>query len=99
RGEAEILDPSEFGENCDHDWQQHLDLVIVPDARLSSAQQAVVAHDYGMTAGKLVLKTRATLVNYQLQLLRLDPARQHENPLAQQVMLENHDALAPWIFD
>jgi hypothetical protein len=51
-----------------------------------------------MHSGELRLNTRATLVNYQLQLLQLDPASQQDNPLAQQVVLKNHEALSPWLF-
>ncbi|EED32767.1 conserved hypothetical protein [gamma proteobacterium NOR5-3] len=98
RGEAETLDASEFGEDQDLDWQQIIELVIVPDPRLTPAQQEVIAHDYGMHSGELRLNTRATLVNYQLQLLQLDPASQQDNPLAQQVVLKNHEALSPWLF-
>ncbi|WP_439106740.1 WYL domain-containing protein [Congregibacter sp.] len=98
RGEADILDTSTYGKEHDEDWQQRIDLVVIPDPRLSPAQQEVIAHDYGMTDGRLCLATRATLINYQLQLLQLDPTATHENPLAQQVVLENRQSLAPWLF-
>lgn len=98
RGEAEMLDGSPFGENEDEHWQQHVEIVIVADPRLSPAQQDVIAHDYAMQDGALRLQTRATLVNYQLQLLQLDAATQQSNPLAQQVILQNRDALSPWLF-
>ncbi|WP_439100521.1 helix-turn-helix transcriptional regulator [Congregibacter sp.] len=99
RGEAEILDDSQYGEDQDRDWLQRVTISIVPDPRLSSEQQEVIAHDYGMSEGKLRLDTRATLINYQLQLLQLDPLTRQDNPLAQQVVLENQGALSPWLFN
>ncbi|WOJ96060.1 WYL domain-containing protein [Congregibacter brevis] len=98
RGEAEILDTSEHGEDQDDDWSQRINIIVVPDPRLTKDQQAVIAHDYGMSGGTLTLNTRATLINYQLQLLQLDPFSEQENPLAQQVVLQNRDELEPWLF-
>ncbi|EAQ99321.1 helix-turn-helix transcriptional regulator [Congregibacter litoralis] len=98
RGDAEILDDSTYGEDQDSDWLQRVTIIVTPDPRLSKAQQEVIAHDYGMSDGKLRLETRATLVNYQLQLLQLDPRAHQDNPLAQQIVLENHEALTPWLF-
>ncbi|MFK8041331.1 helix-turn-helix transcriptional regulator, partial [Congregibacter sp.] len=98
RGEAEILDTSEHGEDQDDDWSKRINIIVVPDPRLTEDQQAVIAHDYGMNGGTLILNTRATLINYQLQLLQLDPFKEQENPLAQQVVLQNRDELEPWLF-
>lgn len=98
RGEAEILDTSEHGEDQDDDWGKRINIIVVPDPRLTKDQQAVIAHDYGMSGGTLTLNTRATLINYQLQLLQLDPFKEQENPLAQQVVLQNRGELEPWLF-
>lgn len=98
RGEAELLDESPFGEAQDVDWEQRLDIIIVPDPRLSAEQRQVISHDYAMTDETLTLTARATLVKYQLQLLQLDFAKDHDNPLAQQVVLKNRAELAPWLF-
>ncbi|GAB5414514.1 MAG: YafY family protein [Congregibacter sp.] len=97
RGEAELLDASENTEELDTAWNTMVQAVVSPDPRLSDLQRDVIAKDFGMQGGKLRLRTRATLVNYLLQLLRLDPFNQHSNPLAQQVVLENLDELSPWL--
>lgn len=97
RGAAEMLDGSEHSEVEDEDWNTHVAAIITPDPRLSDEQREVIAQDFAMTNQRLQLTTRATLVNYLLQLLRLEPFKQHDNPLAQQVVLENRDALEPWL--
>ena len=98
RGEADLLDESDRSENQDERWQQRVTLSITPDPRLSEDQREVVATDYGMTDHRLTLETRGTLVTYLLQRLQLDSEGVHENPLAQQIVLENRDDLSPWLF-
>ena len=98
RGEAELLDESEHGADGDTAWQEQIEIVIVPDPRLTAEQQDVIATDYGMRDGRLHLRTRATLATYLLQLLQLDPSGEQENPLAQQIVVANRETLAPWLF-
>lgn len=98
RGEAELLDGSPHTAEDDANWQRRVVVRIVPDPRLDAAQQEVVARDYGMQQGRLELRTRATLVEYLLRLLQLDPRREEPNALAQQIVLENRDELAPFLF-
>ncbi len=98
RGEAELLDRSTQGEEQDTAWQTLVDVIISPDPRLTEAQQAVIAEDYAMEQGQRVLRTRATLVSYLLRVLQLDPDTNQDNPLAQQIVLANRDALTPWLF-
>ncbi|MFT7288726.1 MAG: putative DNA-binding transcriptional regulator YafY, partial [Halieaceae bacterium] len=98
RGEAEMLDHSEYGEDGDLNWQRQVPVIIVPDPRLSPAQQEVIARDFGMLEQRLEIQTRATLVSYLLHLLQLDPNHRQENPLAQQIVVDNREALEPWLF-
>jgi predicted DNA-binding transcriptional regulator YafY len=98
RGEAELLDPSGHSAAQDNDWQRQVEVIIAPDPRLSAAQQDVVARDYGMRDGRLCLTTRATLVEYLLRLLQIDPRHDDDNPLSQQIVLENREALRPYLF-
>jgi hypothetical protein len=51
-----------------------------------------------MTDGELRLRTRAILASYLLKLLQLDPRTRHANPLAQQIVLANHDDISPYLF-
>jgi len=84
-------------ENDDKAWNTWLELIVTPDPRLDEDQRKVIENDFGMIDGKLVIKTRATLVNYYLQLLRIDKATPHAIPSAQQIILSNREALTDWI--
>jgi len=98
RGEAGLLDESDHSEEQDQHWQRRVRLRIVPDPRLGSAQREVVERDYGMRDGSLLLETRATLVSYLLRLLPLDPHVMQDNPLSQQIVLDNREELEPYLF-
>ena len=93
----EITLPGEQGADQDKAWQKSLTLKVVPDPRLSDAQQKVIARDYGMTRGVLSIPCRAAMVNYIVQLLRLDD-QDHRGPEAQQVVLGNFDVVKKWLW-
>ena len=54
------------------DWQTWLEVVICPDQRLGPKQRQCIEYDYQMSDGKKVIRTRAALLNYLLQRLRVD---------------------------
>lgn len=70
----------------DEAWNTELTLTIIADPRLPANNRKGVELEYGMQNGKLELSTRQALVNYALQELRID--RYHEEPKAQQIILE-----------
>jgi len=94
---AEITLDATQGEADDLDWNTFVEIVIHPDSRLNLAQRKVIENDFAMRQGALVIKTRAALVTYYLQLLRIDKAESHANPGAQQIILANRDQLSQWI--
>ena len=95
----EILDDSTQGVENDHDWNTHVTLRIVPDPRLSPAQQQVVETDYGMLEGALHITVRGRLVPYALKLLHIDQETAAlEDPMAQQIVVENRAQLRRWLF-
>ena len=98
RGEAELLGSSEHSAGDDRAWQTHIDVVVAPDPRLTPAQREVIEVDFGMTDGELRLQTRAILASYLLKLLQLEPGTRNDNPLAQQIVLANHDDIAVHLF-
>jgi len=98
RGEPEIMDESEHGAPGDTEWNTQVTIRIAPDPRLNPDQQDVVEVDYGMTAGLLEVTTRGKLVPYALKLLHVDPHENHEDPTAQQIVLQNREELLPWLF-
>jgi predicted DNA-binding transcriptional regulator YafY len=98
RGIPEIMDESEHGADADTGWNTHVTVRIAPDPRLSRDQQDVVETDYGMENGVLEVSTRARLVPYVLQLLRIEPQGLAEDPTAQQIVVENISELNIWLF-
>lgn len=94
----EALGASPRGVEDDREWNTWVELRIVPDPRLTRAQQAVVAADYGMRDAVLAIALRARLVPYALKLLHIEPGEPQADPLAQQIVVENREALAPWLF-
>jgi predicted DNA-binding transcriptional regulator YafY len=98
RGEPEVLGASDRTGASDEDWHTLVTIEIAPDPRLTADQQAVVAHDYGMTDGKWQLSVRAKLLPYLLQLLRLDPIKVMEDPRAQQIVIVNQTDVEAWLF-
>ncbi|QDF68555.1 WYL domain-containing protein [Shewanella sp. SNU WT4] len=99
RGEVELLEASTHGIDADIAWHTMIELIISPDPRLSSAQQAVIAHDYQMQHGRLVIPVRAALANYLLQDLQINPKYLDGTPEAQQLVLVNRADIKPWLFD
>ena len=97
RGDAELLGSSEHNTTTDLDWQEMVTLEIVPDPRLSSAQQEVVSHDYSMQNNALCLTVRAKLARYLLQLLNIKTVEIDEDPRAQQLILSNASELEKWL--
>lgn len=94
----EIMDDSEHGVTGDKEWNTRVTIRIVPDPRLGSAQREVVEVDYGMEEGALEVSTRGKLVPYALKLLHVDPSEELEDPMAQQIIVENRAELQPWLF-
>jgi len=99
RGRPELLGPSEHGAEQDHAWNTFVKVILRPDPRLSKAKQAVVAQDYKMTNGQLILTTRAALVQYLLQEMQVSVKVLDGTPEAQQLVLANAEELRPWLFN
>ncbi|WP_201778314.1 WYL domain-containing protein [Thalassomonas viridans] len=98
RGEAEVLDESQNGFEDDMPWQTELTLILQPDPRLSADKQAVLANDYQMENGQLIIHTRAALANYMLRELQVNTKMLDGTPEAQQLVLVNLDDVKPWLF-
>ena len=98
RGTPEVVGSSENTSADDIEWNTEVAVKIIPDTRLSDIQQDIVAHDYGMVGGCLILKTRAVLVKYLLQALNIDPRKQEFKPTAQQIVIENYDEIEQYLF-
>ena len=97
RGEADLMDSSERNASEDKDWQQRVTLQVEPDPRLRVDQREVIAHDYNMENGRLLLTTRAKLAPYLLQLLNVNTGPLLDDPRAQQLVLSNQESLQNWL--
>ncbi len=73
----------------DDDWNRQITIVVMPDSRLNSDQQDIIAEDYGMQDHRLELTTRAALAPYLLSRMGLGLDYQHPDPMAQQLELVN----------
>ncbi len=98
RGSAEILDKALVSPEEDERWHTRIDIQLTPDTRLEDAQRAVIAADYGMENDVLKISTRASLVEYALQALNVDPRKIEAKPEAQQIVVKNLSEVEKWLF-
>ncbi|MEN0106819.1 MAG: WYL domain-containing protein [Pseudomonas sp.] len=98
RGEPDVLDISEHGIEADAGWAAQVDVIIVPDSRLSAEQKAIIEVDYGMHEGQLRVASRGALVQYVLQRYQIDATKVQSKASAQQIVVANIDALQPWLY-
>jgi hypothetical protein len=82
----------------DGDWHTYVTVKLSPNNELSRAQRQVVAEDYGMESGKLVLNVRGPLVQYALQQLRVEPHSQDMSAKSQPIVIANPRAVETWLF-
>jgi len=96
--QPEVLGQSDVLASDDRKWHTMVNVCFMPDSRLSEAQQQIVAMDYGMTNNRLLMSVRGALVPYLMQLMRVDVNTIAADPRAQQIVIENMDAIKEWLF-
>ncbi|QBL09368.1 WYL domain-containing protein [Rheinheimera sp. D18] len=79
-------------------WNTLVDIILVPDSRLSAYQQTIIADDYNMTQGKRVIPVRSALIPYAVQALNLDLTKIEARPEAQQIVVANLDEVRKHAF-
>lgn len=79
-------------------WNTMVNIILVPDSRLSDYQKAIIAEDYNMLDGKRVIPVHSALVPYAVQALNLDLAKIEARPEAQQIMVANLDEVRSHAF-
>tara|TARA_B100000446_G_scaffold188233_1_gene221576 strand:+ start:11681 stop:12547 length:867 start_codon:yes stop_codon:yes gene_type:complete len=85
----------------DEEWATEITLTLVPNTKLSEAQQALVEKDYGMPDGRLQLRVRKALAHYTLQRYQAAiTADEAEQPMQYPVMLlvSERQTLFPYLF-
>ncbi|OOF10018.1 MULTISPECIES: helix-turn-helix transcriptional regulator [unclassified Salinivibrio] len=86
-----------MGKSNDDRWNTPLAIELMPDPRLTEAQAAVVAHDYGMENSTLTIPTNAALVRYVLDTYNIDISVLDSNPKGQQIIVGNFEELKPYL--
>jgi hypothetical protein len=71
----------------DHQWYETVDVKLIPNPKLSDAQQEIIASDFDMTNRELSLSIRKALVYYFNKRLRLDVANALDDPREVPVVL------------
>lgn len=98
RGTPEIMDKALVSPEEDERWHTRINIELTPDTRLSEAQRDIIAADYGMRDRQLSISTRASLVEYALQALNVDPRKIEAKPEAQQIVVKNLAEIEQWLF-
>ncbi len=83
---SRVVDPK-----LDFEWVHMINLVIVPNPRLSPERQAAVAAEHAMTEGRLVRPCRLSLSFYLMSEYNLDVEPDVLKPEKQQIVLQNQD--------
>ena len=91
RGINDIEGDADKSREDDKRWNTIVNIVLVPDSRLTDYQKAIIAEDYNMVEGKRVIPVRSALVPYAVQALNLDLAKIEARPEAEQIMVANLD--------
>ncbi|OCH05339.1 helix-turn-helix transcriptional regulator [Aliivibrio fischeri] len=97
RGIPDINDKIVIGKDADKAWNTQLYIELMPDLRLTEAQAAIIANDYGMENGTLHITTNAALVRYVLDTYNIDINVLDSNPKGQQIILGNLEELRPYL--
>ena len=97
-GTPELMGKSKHTLEHDMAWNTQVNVCLTPDQRLSTLQQEIVANDYGMSDNSLLIQVRGALVQYLLQMMRIDMNVIAADPRAQQVVIQNMDAVKQWLF-
>ena len=84
--------PDGEAQSCaEHDtqWQELIELTLIPNPKLSKSQQCVIAEDYEMKQGRSTLSIRKAFLYYFQKRLRLDVAEALDKPQEAPIVIEN----------
>ncbi|MDO3383298.1 helix-turn-helix transcriptional regulator [Gilvimarinus algae] len=98
RGEAVLSGGATHSAAQDDAWNTSVTVNFAPDPRLTTEKRGVIECDYQMQDGQLKLTTRACLVHYLLQEMRINPKVLDAVPEAQQIVIVNLSDIKEWLF-
>ncbi len=78
--DTRAANPLEAPLDQDNNWTEFFDVILKPNPVLSESQQRVIAHDYSMTDGLIIVRVRRALLYYFEKRLRLDVAEHIDDP-------------------
>lgn len=84
---------SEFDPKDDSDWNEEIDIVVIPHRKLKPAQQKIIQRDYGMRGGKLKIRVRRAMLFYLINHLKLDTGKYKLKPKEIQIELLNEKSI------
>jgi predicted DNA-binding transcriptional regulator YafY len=77
----------------DEHWNARFPVLLIPNPKLSSDQQKIIAQDFAMDEGRIVVPVRHALLYYFNKRLRLDVASKIDDPHEAPVVVGNRDEL------
>lgn len=91
----QVMEPGVAGKliESDTDWQTFLEVRLAPNPKLSPAQKAAIASDYGMTGEELTVSVRRSLLFYFNKRFRLDFLKYNDDPAQNPLHVVNRDDL------
>lgn len=94
RGTPELLDVSPKGRELDREWNTLVKAIVVPNPKLTEKQQGIIASDYSMPDGQLIIEQRIPLLHYALERLQVSYDGEHgRQPLHFPLVLVNREEL------
>ncbi|MCB9990468.1 MAG: WYL domain-containing protein [Rhodospirillales bacterium] len=87
--DARNLEDAGAKANDDRQWNEFIDVVLIPNPELSDSQRKAIAHDYEMRANKVKISIRQAFLYYFKKRLRLDVAEHLDNAQEAPVIIEN----------
>lgn len=96
---SELEGPASKTREQDEAWNTFVNVILAPDPRLSAIQQQVLASDYCMEGGQLIIQSRAALVDYLLKDMQVNVKYLDGTAEAQQLVLVNKNDIKQWLFD
>ena len=93
RGVPDLLDASEHGRDKDDEWNRIVEVLVIPNPRLTEKQQAIIAQDYAMQDGQLRFTQRVPLFHYALDRMQINYGQYEKSPSLYPLVLANKDDL------
>lgn len=83
----------------DRQWHETVQIQLAPNPNLNVEEQALLAQEFGMRKGRLLVSSRGALVPYTLHAYQVDPSiPDSDNPQRNRLVLANKADLKPYLW-